>query len=142
MKITGINHIRAFVRRFMAKNRTVEWEGVERYSADFITPNGNVRLLCNYSTNEVILWFEAGALESVLGELLRLDEYISKAFITGSIPIKVEVYGESFLELPGARLRIAKAAHGLWLGTDGLSTVFSATVDGLAELLDFLEGGN
>ncbi|WP_010479282.1 hypothetical protein [Thermococcus zilligii] len=141
IKITGVNHIRAFVKRFMAKNRNVEWEGVERYSADFTAPGGNVRLLCDYLGNNVILWFEAGALKSVLGELLRLDEYLSKAFITGDIPVNAEVYSESFLEIPGARFRVAKAAHGLWIASDGKGVVFSATVEGLAELLDFLGDG-
>ncbi|WP_297418735.1 hypothetical protein [Thermococcus sp.] len=141
IKITGINYIRAFVKRFMVKSRTVEWEGVERYSADFTVPSGGIRLLCDYSKNEVILWFGLGALKVVLAELLRLDEYLSKAFIVGSIPLEVEVEGEGFLELPGTTYNISRAAHGLWMGTDGRSTVFSATIEGLAELLDLLEGG-
>ncbi len=141
MKITGINHIRAFVRRFLADNRIAEWEGVERYSADFTVTGGEIRLLCDYSANEVILWFEMGTLGIVLSELLRLDEYLSKAFIVGSITVEVEVYGGGFLEIPGARFEVAKAAHGLWMGTDGRETVFSATIEGLAELLDLVGGG-
>ncbi len=139
--INGITHSRAFVKHFLLESRITEWEGVERYSAYFEVSGSKVKIVCDYSTNEVILWFEAGALKFILLELLRLDDYLSKALITGSIPLELEMVDDGFLELPGARFAIAKVAHGLWIGSGNRDFVFSATIEGLAELLDLLEGG-
>ncbi len=139
--IYGITHSRAFIRRFLMKKRVTEWECVERYSADFNISGSRVKLVCEYSMNKIILWFEKGAFSSVLKELLKLDEYISKALLVGRIPLEIDMEREAFIELPGAKFEIAKVAHGIWVGRDNRDVVFSATIEGLAELLDLLEGG-
>jgi len=136
MKIVGASHPGRFARE-LAGGAAVESESTERYSAEFTVGGHRCRVLHDYATGEVFIWFEGGAAVSVLRRILNLTRYLGRALAVGVLPGR-ELAGEAFIDVPGGRISVAHAGEGLWIGWDGANWFFSATVQGIAELIEIL----
>ena len=139
IKIVGASHPGRFTKE-LAGSGAVERESAERYSAEFTTGKHRCRVIHNYSTGEVLVWFEDEATVDVLGRILKLTRYLGRALVVGILPGQ-EIKAEAFIEVPGGRIQVAHAGDGLWIGWDGTNWLFSATVQGIAELIEILEAG-
>lgn len=140
IKIIGASHPGRFARE-LGGGRKTESASNERYSAEFILAGGRCRIVHDYRTGEVFIWFEERATVGVLRRILSLTRYLGKALVVGVLPWRGSVpRGEAFIEVPGGRVEIAHAGDGLWVGLDGNNLLFSATVQGMAELIELLGG--
>ena len=140
LKIIGASHPGRFARELGGKGKT-ESASTERYSAEFILAGGRCKTVHDYRTGEVFIWFEEKAKVEVLRRVLSLTRYLGKALVVGVLPWRGSVpMGEAFIEVPGGRVEIVHAGEGLWVGLDGNHLLFSATVQGLAELVELLGG--
>ncbi|WP_099209450.1 hypothetical protein [Thermococcus henrietii] len=136
IKIVGASHPGRFTRE-LAGEGAVEGESTERYSAEFTIGKHRCRVVHNYSTGEVLVWFEDEATVDVLRRILKLTRYLGRALAVGVLPGR-EIKGEAFIEVPGGRIGVVHAGEGLWIGWDGTNWFFSATVQGIAELIEIL----
>lgn len=136
MKIIGASHPGRFSREFTGGGV----DGQERYLAEFSVDGGRCRLVHDYRTGEVFIWFESKAAVGIMRRVLSLTDYLGRALFVGTLPGR-GMRGEAFVKLPGGRLEVRRTGEGLWLGWDGSNWIFSANVQGIAELIDLMGDG-
>lgn len=137
IKIIGASHAGRLARE-LAGEGALKSESTERYFAEFLLGGRRCRVTHEYKTGEIFVWFEEKAAVSVLKRILDLTQYLGKALVVGILPGR-ELPKEAFIEVPGGRIGITHAGEGLWIGWDGTNWLFSATVQGIAELIEILE---
>jgi len=138
IKIIGASHPGRFARE-LGKNSVVKGESTERYLAEFLLAQHRCRVLHDYTTGEIFLWLENEAIPHVLKKIISLDKYLGRALIVGVLPgFGLKAIGEAFIRVPGGKVEVARAGEGLWIGWDGNNSFFSATIQGLAELIEVL----
>lgn len=138
VKIVGASHPGKFARELL-ESESSNRQGTEQRTVEFKVSGYRCRIVHRYESGEIILWFEEEALKPILERILELSEYLGKALVIGVVP-GMKWGGNSFISVPGGEIRLSRAGDGLWLGGDGINGFFSATVQGIAELLEVLEG--
>ncbi len=145
VQIKNIAYMIKFLDRFIGgESRVASWYGRDRYVAEYMIAGRSARLVAEYSGNTVTIWFEPELFAPILKAFLSHEGHLRKAVFIGAVDLSLKGRFEGFIVAPwGGRVKILKLARGgLWLGTDGHSTFFASNLEGLAELVEFLEGSS
>ncbi|AEC51832.1 hypothetical protein PNA2_0916 [Pyrococcus sp. NA2] len=140
LKLRGVSYPIRFAKEFMKDHKKVEFEDLTRYGADIEINGYKVKLIYSYSNDEIQIWFEDDATIHVLNEIARLSTYLRKAIIFGILKNKYwKIEGHYKIKTPGGEVRISRMFNSLWVGVESSNLIFSATLEGLFELVDVLK---